>query len=282
MLANNVQETTTTTGTGNITLAGASENGRTFTSQFQTNQRFTYFIDDGAGNWESGVGYLSSPNVMVREKPQDGSAAIPINFTAGTKQVFVAVSRLNAVSSSFGHSAVGASIKFSVPSNLTRVNSNSTISANRVHYIPALITHSGPYDLIGIRIITGAGTSSNKMHMGLYDINPTTGEAGTLLFSATNMDPSVAGLISASIPEVNITPGWYYMGLWCDAAPTVRTNDSSIVTPCPTQAASNSSLQVLCWQYTNSQTNLTDLPATGNADNAAYGSLIPVTMLGKS
>ena len=45
-----VQESTTTTGTGNITLAGASENGRTFTSQYATNDRFPYKIDDGAGS----------------------------------------------------------------------------------------------------------------------------------------------------------------------------------------------------------------------------------------
>ncbi len=283
MLANNVQETTTTTGTGNITLAGASENGRTFTSQFQTNQRFTYFIDDGSGNWESGIGYLSSSTVLVREKPQDGSATTPVNFAAGTKQVFVAASNLNVLNGSSGHSTLGASVKFSVPSNLVRLNSNMTLAADRLHFVPALITYSGPYDLIGVRIVTGAGTSSNKMHLGLYDINPTTGEAGTLLFSATNIDPSVAGMISASIPTVNVTPGWYYMGLWCDTTPSIRANDQNIMMHCPTQVANNSNLQTLAWQYINSQAGLTDLPATGNANNATFtGNPVPAILLGKS
>ena len=57
MLANNVQETTTG-GSGNLPLSGASENGRTFTSQFATNQRFSYFVDDQAGTWETGIDIL--------------------------------------------------------------------------------------------------------------------------------------------------------------------------------------------------------------------------------
>ena len=88
MLAVNVRESTTTTGTGDITLAGASEDGRTLASQFATNERLIYYIDDRAGNWEHGIGYLSGASTLVRETLIASSTGSTINFSAGTKQVF--------------------------------------------------------------------------------------------------------------------------------------------------------------------------------------------------
>ena len=89
MLANRVHETTSTVGTGNITLAGAATNMRSFSSQFATSQRFSYFIDDEAGNFENGIGYLSDSVTLVRETVLDSSnAGALVAFGAGAKQVF--------------------------------------------------------------------------------------------------------------------------------------------------------------------------------------------------
>jgi len=90
-----VKDTTTTTGTGDITLSGTAPTGyRTFGSVLALNDVFLYCIEDASGpNWETGAGYLSATNTLVRYEPFDGSsgAYTLVNFGAGTKNVFLTV-----------------------------------------------------------------------------------------------------------------------------------------------------------------------------------------------
>jgi hypothetical protein len=86
-----VQDTTTTTGTGNITLSGTAPSGKVdFNTAFGTTQRFYYTIQGQSGSeWETGEGYLSASTTLVRDRviasSNSGSA---VNFSAGTKDVF--------------------------------------------------------------------------------------------------------------------------------------------------------------------------------------------------
>lgn len=96
--ADRVMETSTTTGTGNITLAGAVTGYRTFNAAVGTNINFDYAIVavDGSGtptgDWEVGEGYLSGSTTLVRAQPETGSASTPVSFSAGTKRVFLTMS----------------------------------------------------------------------------------------------------------------------------------------------------------------------------------------------
>lgn len=89
-----VKETTTTTGTGNITTAGAATRCITFNTAYGTNVRFKYVIEGQSSSteWEVGIGYLSGATTLVREtvlaSSNSGSA---VNFSAGTKDVFSTV-----------------------------------------------------------------------------------------------------------------------------------------------------------------------------------------------
>jgi hypothetical protein len=93
--ADRVLETSTTTGTGDITLAGAITGYRTFNTGVGTLVMTDYAIVavDGSGvptgEWEIGIGHLSGTTTLVRHVPLDGSAALPVNFSAGTKRVFI-------------------------------------------------------------------------------------------------------------------------------------------------------------------------------------------------
>ena len=49
MLFNNVRETSTSTGTGNIIVNGASENGVRFDDAVPLNVHFSLFVDYGSG-----------------------------------------------------------------------------------------------------------------------------------------------------------------------------------------------------------------------------------------
>lgn len=89
-------ETSTTTGTGAITLAGAVTGYRTFTSALSLDRFFDYCIEavdaNGVptGDWEVGEGYLSGTTTLVRQVVTASSNAnAVVNLAAGTKRVFV-------------------------------------------------------------------------------------------------------------------------------------------------------------------------------------------------
>ena len=93
--ADRVRETSTTTGTGDITTAGASVGYRTFNTAFGMQVRFDYVIQavDGSGvptgDWEVGSGYLSGATTLVRNVvyASSNSGAL-VSFAAGTKDLF--------------------------------------------------------------------------------------------------------------------------------------------------------------------------------------------------
>jgi hypothetical protein len=87
--ADRVQETSTTTGTGTLTLAGAVTGYQAFSTPFVTGQTVYYGITDGT-NWEVGVGtYTTSGTTLSRDtilaSSNSGSA---VNFGVGTKLVW--------------------------------------------------------------------------------------------------------------------------------------------------------------------------------------------------
>jgi hypothetical protein len=84
-----VQETSTTTGTGTFTLAGAVTGFQSFSVIGNANT--TYYAIVGGAEWEVGLGtYTSSGTTLSRttilESSNGGTA---VNFSAGTKSVFV-------------------------------------------------------------------------------------------------------------------------------------------------------------------------------------------------
>jgi hypothetical protein len=84
-----VHETSTTTGTGDFTLAGAATGKVTFTSRFATNERFAYCIQGATTEWEVGIGYLSGSTTLVRETVLASSNSdAAVNFSSGSKDVF--------------------------------------------------------------------------------------------------------------------------------------------------------------------------------------------------
>lgn len=88
-------ETSTTTGAGNFTTAGAVTGYQTFNTALGLNVMTDYCIEavDASGvptgEWEVGEGYLSASTTLVRHVPLSGSAVTPVNFSAGTKRVFI-------------------------------------------------------------------------------------------------------------------------------------------------------------------------------------------------
>jgi len=93
VVADRVKETTTTAGTGTITLAGASAGYQSFAVIGNANLTY-YTIAGQTGNeWEVGIGtYTSSGTTLARTTVlanSSGTQPSALSFSAGTKDVFV-------------------------------------------------------------------------------------------------------------------------------------------------------------------------------------------------
>jgi len=83
-----VQETSTTTGTGTFTLAGAVTGFQSFSAIGDGNT--TYYAIVGGTEWEVGLGtYTLSGTTLSRDTVLASSTGSKIDFAAGTKNVFV-------------------------------------------------------------------------------------------------------------------------------------------------------------------------------------------------
>ena len=91
IVADRVQETSTTTGTGSFTLDGAVTGYQSFSSVLSTADTTYYTIaDQGGVNWEVGLGTFTSPSTLARTTILSSSNAnSAVNFAAGTKNVFI-------------------------------------------------------------------------------------------------------------------------------------------------------------------------------------------------
>ena len=90
VVGDRIQETTTTTGTGTITLLGAVTQFQSFAAGVGNGNSTYYTIADQSGvNWEEGIGtYTTSGSTLTRTVLASSNAGALVNFPAGTKNVF--------------------------------------------------------------------------------------------------------------------------------------------------------------------------------------------------
>ena len=88
VLANRVQETSTTAGTGTLTLAGAVPGYQSFAAIGNTNTCY-YTITSAAGGWEVGIGtYTTSGTTLSRTTVLSSSNSGSLVSFSGTLNVF--------------------------------------------------------------------------------------------------------------------------------------------------------------------------------------------------
>ena len=91
VLADRVRETTATTGTGTVTLAGAATGFQSFSAIGNGNSTYYTIAGQGTNEWEVGIGtYTSSGTTLSRDTVLSSSnSGSLVNFSSGTKDVFV-------------------------------------------------------------------------------------------------------------------------------------------------------------------------------------------------
>lgn len=90
--ADGVVDTSTTTGTGALTVSGSAATGfQTFSAVCSTSDTFHYFVrSQSANEWEQGLGTYSGTNEITRTTViASSNSNAAVNFSAGTKDVFI-------------------------------------------------------------------------------------------------------------------------------------------------------------------------------------------------
>ena len=134
VLKDRVKETSTTTGTGTLTLGGAAAGFQSFSVIGDGNTTYYAIVDSATGDWEVGLGtYTSSGTTLARsvvlESSNSGSA---VNFAANAKDVFVTYPAERAVVGGMGYIE-----------NAATVTQSSTINAGHNALSAGPVTVSG-------------------------------------------------------------------------------------------------------------------------------------------
>ena len=133
VLNDRVKETSTTTGTGSLTLAGAVQDFESFNSGVgTTNTTYYSIVNPGQGEWEVGLGTLSASTTLQRTSviSSSNSDAL-VTFTSGTKEVFCtfpASKTIDMVASAAGDLVYASSSN--IPARLPLGSANQVLTVN--------------------------------------------------------------------------------------------------------------------------------------------------------
>jgi hypothetical protein len=130
VLKDRVKETSTTTGTGTLTLGGAASGFQSFSVIGDGNSTYYAVVDAATGAWEVGIGtYTSSGTTLSRdvilESSNSGSA---VDFASNPKDVFVTYPAERSVIGGMGYVENAATVTQSSVINA----GNNAISAGPV------------------------------------------------------------------------------------------------------------------------------------------------------
>jgi hypothetical protein len=120
-----VQETSTTTGTGSLTLLGAVTGFQTFSSAIGNTNTTYYTIQNGA-EWEVGVGTVSAGALSRDTVLESSNSGSLVNFSAGTKFVFCTYPAERSVSTD----AIGVTVQ-AYDADTTKNDVANTFTANQ-------------------------------------------------------------------------------------------------------------------------------------------------------
>lgn len=231
MSANKIAETSTSTGTGDFTLDGAwsqpgtfNTGNRSFNSFYGLNHYFPYMIQDTAGNWEKGRGYLSAASTLVRDSVVDNSLGTTalIDFSSGSKLVMVPVD-----AGSDWFLSLQASCVIQSAHIFGGGGGGQVLSADRIYLTPFLVKR--PFKITTAQVeVTTAGAGSS-IRVALYSVKAISTTSASLIKITTDavFDSTTTGAKSSAVVGA-VGAGMYVAAITCSAtAPTIRWNSSS-------------------------------------------------------
>jgi len=188
--ADRVRETTTTTGTGAISLAGAATGYRAFSTVCTDGDTCYYAIVSQTGSeWETGLGTFSTPATFTRTTVHSSSnSGSAVSFTAGTKDIFIALT----------------ATQFSSAGTVTQVQGTGTVNGIS---LSGNITSSGNLTLggalSGVNLATQTTGVLSVTNGGTGTANGSITGTGALTIAAGGTNNNLA--LSASDATLNTT-----------------------------------------------------------------------------
>jgi hypothetical protein len=133
VLADRVQDLTTTTGTGTITLAGTPPAGFQSFGAAIGNGNTTYYTISYGSEWEVGVGtYTAAGTSLSRDTVLSSSnSGSLVNFSAGTKTVFVTYPAEKSVNED-----VAGNVNISITGNAATATQTTNLAAGAAGSVP--------------------------------------------------------------------------------------------------------------------------------------------------
>jgi len=234
--ADRVKDTSTTTGTGSITVSGAAPTGyRTFSAVLSAGDTFYYCIQgQTTAEFEVGLGTYSSANVFARTTVLASSNSNnAVSFSAGTKNVFITLAATKTLQigpsstpvagsvpygtgATLAYSAVGTagqvltSAGAGAPTWTTAAGTGTVTSVNVSGGTTGLTTSGGPITTSGTITLAGTLATANGGTGGTA--TPTAGTipygTGTALaYSATGTAGQVLTSGGAGVPTWTTVTG---------------------------------------------------------------------------
>lgn len=215
VLADRVKETTTTAGTGTITLAGAATGFQSFSVIGNGNTTYYTIAGQGTSEWEVGIGtYTSSGTTLSRDTVLASSAGAPnkTNFSAGTKDVFVTYTAARSVNvdgstlDTFGMGATQGDILYADGTdNFVRLAKNTTAT----RYLANTGTSNNPawaqVDLsngvTGTLALGNGGTGQTTAQSAINSLAGATTSGQYLRGNGTNV--VMSAIQAADVPTLN-------------------------------------------------------------------------------
>lgn len=258
ILKDRVKETTTTSGTGSVTLAGAAQGFQGFSSIGDGNT--TYYTIAGVAEWEVGIGTYSA-GVLSRDTVLGSSAnGSKVAFSAGVKDVFCTLPADKALVSD----TLPVTFAFNVASPNTTVNVASLTSAVVTANGDLALATKGTGALLG-QVPTGTAAGGNKR--GTYSVDLQLSRANAADVASGNSSVIAGGYANKASGSFEATVG----GGSYNAATAIR---SSILGGHSNTASGNGS--TICGGLENTSSN-TNSFLGGGRGNIASGDSSVVT-----
>lgn len=235
MSANKIAETSTSTGTGNFTLAGAwsiadsfNTGNIAFNSYYGLNHYFPYLIQDKLGNWEKGEGYLSATTTLVRQNVFVNSIGdtTKINFPAGDKLVCVPTD-----ARAFGSRMLNK-VNYTLSANSFGVRGEITLTANRMYITPHII--AAPCRLSTLAFTVTLQAASSTMRVGIYNLTKQSDTGNNydstfpLLVDLGTVDVSTTGIKPITV-DLKLGEGVYGIAVISNGAPRLMSGNTNLM-----------------------------------------------------
>ena len=202
VIADRVKETTTTTGTGTINLAGAASGFQSFVSGVGTTNTTYYAITDANGAWEIGIGTVTdaSPDTLSRTTILASSTGAKLSLSTGTHTVFgtypadAAVHLDAGVNLTYGGVVIASGSDADGAVQSTTALTNGQLLIGRTGNTPSTATLTGG---TGVDVTNASG--SITVYLDLSELTTSTSDADGDYFVVVDTDDNSKKLTKANI-----------------------------------------------------------------------------------